>query len=116
MTGYREHAFDPNGVDNRPPLRPFTAVQWTGLAFLVFGALAIAVSILGRMRVIPRILDDAVPFVSLMPIGAALMNSRRRTAACDTGALKRRRNAVMILALAVAVGAAAIAFLIARGS
>jgi hypothetical protein len=116
MTGYREHSFDPRGIDSRPPLRPFTPVQWTGLAFLVFGALAIAVFVLGRVGVVPRVVDDEIPFVSFMPIGAALMNSRGRSASCDPAALKRRRIAIVILALVVAVAAAVLAFLISKGA
>jgi hypothetical protein len=117
MTGDRENSFDPNGgADNRPPLRPFTPTQWIGLGILVLGAVAITVSILGRAGVIPDILHDAIPLVSLMPLGAVLMNSRRRTAPCDSEVLKRRRMIVIILALVVAVGAAVLAFLLARGS
>jgi hypothetical protein len=117
MTNYREHSFDlDGGAGSRPPLRPFTAVQWIGLAFLVIGALAIAVSILGRMRVIPSIFDDDIPFVSVMPLGAVLMNARRRTAPCDPEVLKRRRIIVVILALVVFVAAAVLAFLLAKGA
>jgi hypothetical protein len=115
MTGYREHSFDPDGGLGRPPLRPFTPIQWIGLAFLVIGALAIAVSILGRMRVIPRIFDDDIPFVSVMPLGAVLMGSRRERRPCDPEALRRRRLIAVSLAVALAVLVAVLAILIAKG-
>jgi hypothetical protein len=116
MTGYRDHSFDPNGgADSRPPLRPFTATQWAGLGLLLLGALAIVIYLLGRIGAIPKIIDDEIPFVSVMPLGAVLMNARRRTAPCDAEALKRRRIIVVILALAAAVLGAVLAFLIARG-
>jgi hypothetical protein len=115
MTGYRDHSFDPNGgADSRPPLRPFTATQWAGLAMLAIGALAIAVFILGRIGMIPKIVDDEIPFVSFMPLGAVLLTARRPTP-CDSEVLKRRRIIVVILALAAAVLGAVLAFLIARG-
>jgi hypothetical protein len=89
MTGYRDNsAFDRNGVDSGPPLRPFTASQWIGLGMLVLGAVAITVSTLGRIGVIPDILHDAIPLVSLMPLGAVLMNPRPRSSACDPEVLK----------------------------
>jgi hypothetical protein len=116
MSGYREHSFDPNGVDNRPPLRPFNATQWIGLAILVFGALSIAVSLLGRVGAIPDILHDDLPLVALMPLGAVLMNARRQTAPCNPEVLRRRRMIVVILALVIAVAAAVLAFLLAKGS
>lgn len=115
MTGYREQRFDPNGVDGSPPL-PFTATQWFGAVLVVLGALAIVVSLLGRLGVTPKFLDDPIPFVALAPVGAALLNARRRTSPFDPQVLRTRRIMAIVLALAVAIGAAVLAFLLARGS
>ena len=104
MTGYRDRSdFDPNAAwgDPGPPLRPFTWVQWTGVAFIAFGAIFFAAYFLGRIGIIPKWVDDGIPFVSFMPLGAVLVSSRRQPAACDAEALKRRR----ILAIAAALGA-----------
>jgi hypothetical protein len=115
MTGYREHSFDPDGGLGRPPLRPFTPIQWIGLSILVLGALALLVYILGRTGVIPKVIDDPIPLASLMPLGAVLLNARRQTAPCNPEALRRRRMIVVILAVVIAVAAAVLAFLLARG-
>ena len=116
MTRYQQGSFDPNGVDNPAPLRPFTAVQWIGLAILVLGALALLVYILGRTGMIPKVIDDPIPLASLMPLGAVLMNARRQTAPCNPEVLRRRRIIIVILALVIAVAAAVLAFLLAKGS
>lgn len=117
MTGHRDNsAFDPNGVDKRAPLRPFTPTQWIGLAFLLLGAVSIVIYLLGRIGLIPKIVDDELPFVSFMPLGAVLMNSRRQTAPCDPQVLRGRRIMVIVLALLAAIGGAVLAFLLAKGS
>jgi hypothetical protein len=114
MAGYRESRFDPNAAWGEPgaPLRPFNWVQWTGVGFIGFGAAAIFAWLLGRIGVIPKVIDDFIPFVSFMPLGVVLMNSRRQPAAADPEALKRRRILLIAVALGALVLGAAIAILI----
>jgi hypothetical protein len=117
MSGHREQSFDPNGgVDNRPPMRPFTGTQWIGLGLLLLGGMAIVIYLLGRIGAIPKIVDDEIPFVSVMPLGAVLMDPRRRSGVCDPEALRRRRIAIVVLALAAAVLGAVLAILLAKGA
>ena len=103
MSGYRQPDLDPNAAWGEPgrPLRPFNWVQWTGVGFIVFAAVFLAAYLLGRIGIIPKWIDDGIPFISFMPLGVVLIGSRRQSAACDPEALKRRR----ILAIAVALGA-----------
>jgi len=107
MSGYRQSSFDPSaGGDYGPPLRPFNWVQWTGVGLGVLGVVALVADILGRMGVIPKVVDDPFPFVSLMPIGAVLINSRRQPA-CLSPETKRRRiiiAAVALVVFAIALG------------
>ncbi|HEV8408492.1 MAG TPA: hypothetical protein VGQ34_11210, partial [Sphingomicrobium sp.] len=112
--GYRQSNFDPNAAwgESGPPLRPYNWVQWTGVGFIVFGGLFFAAYVLGRIGIIPKWIDDGIPFVAFMPLGAALMNSRRQPQPADAKTLKRRRILLIAVALGALVLGAAIAILI----
>jgi hypothetical protein len=118
MTGYRDKtAIDPlEPRESGPSRRPFNAVQWIGFGFLVLGAVMIVVTLLGHTGAIPKIGNDDLPFVGLMPLGAVLMSSRRQRTPCDPEALRRRRIAIVVLALAAAVLGAVLAILLATGA
>jgi hypothetical protein len=110
--GYRQSSFDPNAAWGEPgkPLRPFNWVQWTGVGFEIFGAAAIFTCLLGRIGVIPKVIDDFIPFISFLPLGAVLMNSRREPSTAMTSEQLARRRRILLVILAVAVLAALAGF------
>jgi len=119
MAGYRQSSFDPNAAwgEPGPPLRPYNWVQWTGVGMLVFGAVFFTAYLLGRFGIIPKWIDDGIPFVSFMPLGAALINARRDRVVADPEAFRRRRMSALSVGLAALVLGAAIAiFLKTKGA
>lgn len=77
--GYRQSDFDPNAAWGQPgkPLRPYNWVQWTGVAFVVLGAIGYLAWAADRFGWIDLGLKELTPFVSLPLVGVALINSRR---------------------------------------
>jgi hypothetical protein len=109
VSGYRDRSgFDPMaGGSYGPPLRPYNWVQWTGIAFMGIGILAVGAYILGRTGLLPNRFDDVFPGIMLLGIGSMLINSRRQDVPLTPEA--RRRNAIIIaLALAVSIAVAAL--------
>jgi len=116
MSGYRQSNFDPNAAawsQPGPPLRPYNWVQWTGVAIAVIGAAGCIYYLLGKAGVVPRLLDDAMPFAVLPIIGATLVNSRRAPGRQLSPETRRKRLLIILVALAVLVLAAVAGFAIA---
>lgn len=112
--GYRRSNFDPNAAwgEPGPPLRPYNWVQWTGVGFLVFGLIGMLAEFAARVGWISFLDGDFIPFVSFMPLGAVLINSRREpNRVADPATLPRRKIiAIVVLGVAVALGVAIVSF------
>jgi hypothetical protein len=117
MTGYRDKtAIDPlEPRESGPSRRPLNAVQWIGFGFLVLGAVMIVATLLGHTGVVPKMVDDDLPFVGLMPLGAVLMSSRRQRTPCDPEALRRRRIIAFTLLAGMLILGAVLVILISKG-
>jgi hypothetical protein len=119
MTGYRQSNFDPNAAwgEQGPPLRPFNWVQWTGVGFVFLGVLGYLLYFADKFGWIDIGLHDAVPFISLPLIGAALINSRRQPISPEQAAANRRRALIVAAVGVVAcIVSAAITILIFKGA
>jgi hypothetical protein len=111
MSGYRQSNFDPNAAWGQPgpPMRPYNWVQWTGVAIAVIGAAGCIYYLLGKAGLVPRLLDDAMPWAVLPIIGAALVNSRREPGKPLSPEMARKRLLIILAAVVVAGIAALIA-------
>ena len=109
MSGYRDRAgFDPMaGGSYGPPLRPYNWVQWTGVSFMVLGALAIFAYLLGRWGLVPHRFDDVLPGIMLISSGSIMINSRRQEVPLSPET-KRRNTLIIGAALAICVLVAAL--------
>ena len=112
MSGYRQSSFDPNaGGDYGPPLRPYSWVQWTGVAFIFIGVGFFAVWAAGKLGWIPKLLDDPMPVSIFTLFGVVLINSRRAPVSSEYREKVRRRTYLALgVALAAALIGAAVAF------
>ena len=114
MSGYREHSFDPNtGAEALP--NPLTWVQRIGIACLFVGAAVIFAFLGGRFGLIPKWIDSPIIGTLIVVAAGPLIGAGARRAPL-TPDMKRRRLTIMMLALAVAIIAAAVAFVIAKGA
>ena len=117
MSGYRQPDFDLDaGGETGAPLRPYTIVQWTGVALALAGIAIDFAYLAGRAGWSPR-LDSPSVGIALPLLGAALINTRReRGPPSDPEALKRRRTlAFTVAAAAFAVGLV-VAILVSKGA
>jgi len=110
MSGYRQTSYDPNAYEQPGrPLRPYNWVQWTGVAIAVIGAAGCIYYLLGKAGLVPRLLDDAMPWAVLPIIGATLVNSRREPGKPLSRETMRKRLLIILAAVVVAGIVAAIA-------
>lgn len=112
MTGYRSHSFDPNAYERQgPPMRPYNALQWTGLALVLAGICIDLVYFAGRLGWTPKLLGNPAPSTGVLLAGVALINSRREPAsdpAPELAADRRRWMAIILTICAVVFSVAAI--------
>ena len=79
MSSYRQHGFDPNAYEQPgPPARPYSWVQWTGVALAGVGCILSTLHIGGQFGWWPLWFQDSSPWsFILLLLGVALINSRR---------------------------------------
>ena len=116
MSGYRDRSsFDPNagGGAYGAPLRPYSWVQWLGVAFIVAG-LAITLAVLTGVA---RVSHNYFPAFTLMPLmGSVLINSRREEVSAEDMAERRRRSLVAFAATLLICGIFAAAIFYFKGA
>jgi hypothetical protein len=109
MAGYRERSnYDPYGAVSRPA-RPFTWVQWTGVAMLCFSVALNLGFLAGEAGWLPRL--HIAPSLAPAPMifGVLLMNSRREPAqdpAPELASARRKWMTITVAAVAVILAAA----------
>ena len=115
---YKQSSYEPNHWEPQgPPVRPFNWVQWAGVGLLVFGLIGMLAEFAARVGWISFLDGDFVPFVSFMPLGAVLMNSRRQPISPEQCARQRRRALIVAaVALVACILSAAITILIFKGA
>ena len=111
MSGYREHSYDPMAYEQMGrPMRPYSKVQWTGVALVLAGLGIDAVFFAGEFGWMRK--SFASPGLALAPLilGIALINSRRypNTDPAPELASARKRWLLIVVALCFVIfGAAA---------
>ena len=112
MSGYRQPDFDLDaGGETGAPLRPYTIVQWTGVALALAGIAIDLAYLAGRAGWIAQPLESPTPGIGFLMIGSILINSRRQTLPGDVRTPNRRLLVLVATALvAFAVGLSAILY------
>ena len=113
MTGYRQHSFDPNAgvLEQRPPVRPYNWVQWTGVALVLAAVVLNVIFVGGSIGWWPKVLSSPSIAISLPLFGVALINSRRQPStdpAPELAAARRKWLAITVAIAAVILGVATI--------
>ena len=112
MAGYRDTSnYDPYASPRYgKPLRPYTWVQWTGVALMAIGIALDVAYFAGRLGWLWKPMD--APMLALPPLflGVSLINSRREEVpdlAPELAAARKRWLLIVTLICVVVLGAAA---------
>ena len=103
MNSYRQSSYDPEAYEQPGrPLKPYSALQWAGVALGTVGIALFLLNLAGRLGWMPQWVDDPSPasFILTM-IGLALIYSRREPPTIVGEEQRAMTRRILVITLAI---------------